>query len=213
MRTLAVFAAIFTVFFFGFGAVLLAQPGGGGQRGGGQGGGGQGGGGQGQAAPVQPVQIRVQQGGGGQQAITVMQAPLPAQQGAAQRPQGGGPPGQMQFGGGQQPPWVQGGAQGNQPARPGQPTAVQGNQPARPGQPAATQAAQPPRPGQLPAGQAGAMNPNQVTQAIARLRQMDTNQNGVLEANEIPAAQRDRVMTTITQLGGNPNANSFNLAN
>ena len=208
MRTLA----ISTVFFFGFGAVLLAQPGGGGQRGGSQGGGGQG-----QTAPVQPVQIRVQQSGDGQRQVTVTQAPMQVQQGAGPRSQGGGPSGQMQPGGGQQPPWAQGGAQGNQPARPGQPTAMQGNQPARPGQPAATQAAQPPRPGQpVPAAgqmQGGAMSANQVTQMISRLRQMDTNQNGVLEANEIPAAQRDRVIATITQLGGNPNATSFNLAN
>jgi len=166
MRTFAVLAA-FSVFFFNFEAILVAQPGGGAQRGGGPQGG------------VQFQAVQVQQGG------TPQRMP-------------------MQPGGQAQPPWVQGtqpatprgaqpGAQGNQQARPVQPApAAQGNQQARP-----------------PA----ALNPNQVTQIMARLRAMDTNQNGVLEANEIPANQRDRVNTMITQLGGNPNSNSFNLAN
>jgi len=117
----------------------------------------------------------------------------------------GGPRGQMQQGGGggQQPPWVQN-AQTAAPAR-GAQLAAQGNQQARPVAQPAAQGNQQARP--------AALNPNQVTQIIARLRAMDTNQNGVLEANEIPANQRDRVNTMITQLGGNPSSASFNLAN
>ena len=183
MRILAVFIV---AVFFGFGTVLVAQPPGGGQR-----------------------------GGGPQGGMQFQGAPMQAQP-------GGGPPQRMQGGmqpGGQQPQWGgaqapggrgQPGTQDNQPMRPAQPgqppqarpmppnaqgpPSAQGNQPARPAQP-------------------GAMNPNQVTQAIARLRTMDANQNGVLEASEIPATQRDRVNTIVTQLGGNPNGTSFNLAN
>ena len=166
--------AVFSVFFFGVGAVLVAQPGGG-QRGGGP---------QGiqyqqyQGAPEQ--QMRGMQGGGpgqmqgGGPQRMMMQGGPP---GGGQRPQWGGPQGQMQ-----PPPWAQG----------GQPTAPGG------------------RGG--PPQQAGQASPDQVTRTIARLRAMDANQNGVLEANEIPVNQRDRVNTWVTQLGGNPGSGSFNLA-
>ena len=105
--------------------------------------------------------------------------------------------------GGQRPPWVQGaptaapGGRGTQPVMPG-------NQPVRPGQSATTQGNQQTQPRLL--------SPNQVNQMIARLRSMDTNQNGTLEASEIPANQRDRVNALVAQLGGNPNSNTFNLA-
>ena len=188
MRALAL--VIFSVFFFGFGMILVAQ------------------------GPNQVRQVVVMQADGSQQVIvTPMQQggerqfdreqwrTAPTQQGATPQrmPGGGGPPGQGQWqpGGGQPPQWA---AQGTRPApagRGGPPTAtMQGGQPVRPPQPTA-----------------GQMNPNQVTQTIARLRAMDTNQNGVLEANEIPANQRDRVNTWVAQLGGNPGSSSFNLAN
>jgi len=159
--------AVFSIFFFGFGAVLIAQPPGGGGRG------GQGGG-------PQFDRTQMQQGGGGPQ----------------QRMQGG-PPGMQ---GGQQPPWMQNAAPGGPPGggpagRGGQPNAMPGNQPARPGQSVAGQA-----------------NPDQVTRTMARLRAMDANGNGMLEANEIPANQQDRVNMMVTQLGGNP-GNQINLAN
>jgi len=171
MRTSAVFTvAVFAVFFFCFGAILVAQPGG------------------------QPRQVVEWQSDGSQRTVVV-----PVQQG-----------------GGQQPPWVQGtqtvapGGRGGQPAA----ATMQGNQPARPGQPVAAQGNPQARPAQpVTQGQPGTLNPNQVTQMIARLRAMDTNQNGVLEANEIPANQRDRVSAMVTQLGGNPNSNAINLAN
>jgi len=149
---------IFSIFFFGFGAVLVAQPPGGGR------------GGQGGGPPFDRAQI--QQGDGGPQ----------------QRMQGGQPG--MQ--GGQQPPWMQnaapaGGPPGGGPAgRSAPPNATQGNQPLRPGQPVA-----------------GQTNPDQVTRTMARLRAMDANGNGVLEDNEIPANQQDRVNMMVTQLGGN----------
>jgi len=197
MRTLA----ILSVFFLGFGtfsvlqnSLVLGQPGGGGGRGGGQ---WQQGGGQpgGQAAGQQPG--GGQQGGGQRPGMQPGQQPVAGQGNQPVRP-------------GQQPA----AGQGNQPVRPGQqPAAGQGNQPVRPGQPAAGQANQQVRPAQPTQPAAGAMNANQVTQAIARLRAMDANGNGTLEANEIPANQRERVNTIITQLGGNPNAAQFNIAN
>ena len=178
---------VFPVFFFGFGVILVAQ------------------------GPNQSRQVVVMQSDGNQRVIVTptqqggerqfdreQWRTAPAQQGdTPQRmPGGGGPPGQGQWqpGGGQPPPWA---AQDARPAGRGGPpaAAMQGGQPARPPQPTA-----------------GQMNPNQVTQTIARLRAMDTNQNGVLEANEIPANQRDRVNTWVAQLGGNPGSSSFNLA-
>gem|GEM_PF-4840555 len=62
-------------------------------------------------------------------------------------------------------------------------------------------------------GQPGGLNPNQAAQMVARLRAMDANGNGVLESNEIPANQRERVNAIITQLGGNPNSQQINLNN
>jgi len=147
-------------------------------------------GGQGVGVRMQVAPVQVQQG---MQQQGVQQRNI-QQQGMQQ--QGGGQRGQMQQGGGQ-PPWGQG-AQGAPTAAPG----GRGAQPA-----AQNQQARP------VAGQPATLNPNQVTQMIARLRAMDTNQNGVLEASEIPANQRERVNTIIAQLGGNPNAASINLAN
>ena len=171
MRIFTVFTvAVFSVSFFGIGAVLVAQgPGG------------------------QARQIVVTQADGTQLTVSVPEQRSGGprggeQQDGVQMMQGGGPPQRMQPSG-MQPPVGRGATaagQGNQP-------------PARPTPPAT--------------GQPSTMNPNQVTQAIARLRAMDTNQNGVLEAAEIPANQRERVNAMVTQLGGNPNSTSFNLAN
>jgi hypothetical protein len=49
------------------------------------------------------------------------------------------------------------------------------------------------------------MNANQVTQAIGRLRALDTSGTGVLNLNSVPANQQARVTAIIQQLGGNPN--------
>lgn len=124
-------------------------------------------------------------GGGPQQRGQGPQGGMGRMQGGMQPPEGG-------------PPWMQQNAAGNA-GRGRQPNAMQGNQPMR-GQ-AAGQGNQPRE-----------MNPNQVTQTLTRLRGMDTNQNGILESSEIPANQRDRINTMITQLGGNPSG-QINLAN
>ena len=195
MRTLAILTAISTVFFFGFTAVLVAQPG------------GQGRGGQGQISqgPGGQRQIVITQSDGTQRTVVIpertgeqvqtqpggqrgQEGGMRGQMGGGPQGQGGGFPGQGQRGGTMPP-----GAQGTAPARPVQPPTAQGNQPPRPAQP-------------------GVANAGQVTQTMARLRAMDANQNGVLEASEIPADRRDRVNTWVTELGGNPNATSFNLA-
>ena len=209
MRVLAFFTV---VVFSVFGAVLFAQQGGGpggprGDRGGGQQGG----------AQFQGVQARGQQDGGPRQF-----SPTQGQPGGPQRVQGGG----MQ-GGGMQGGGMQGGGQFSQ--RGGQPPTgtggrgqfpAQGNQAGRP-MPQGT--GQPPQARPMPQGggqpqqnrtpQSGVMNSNQVSQMIARLRTMDTNQNGVLEASEIPANQQGRVNMMISQLGGTPGAATYNLAN
>ena len=155
---------------------------------------------------LQDSLVLAQPGGGGRGGQ--WQGGQPGGQAAGQQPGGGpqrgGQQGQQAAGGQQQ---VGGQRPGTQPGQ--QPVAGQGNQPVRPAPPAAGQANQQAR----PAPAAGAMNANQVTQAIARLRAMDANGNGTLEANEIPANQRERVNTIITQLGGNPNAAQFNIAN
>ncbi|MCL2005520.1 MAG: hypothetical protein FWG73_05080 [Planctomycetaceae bacterium] len=120
--------------------------------------------------------------------------PQPPQQGAGPGGRFVAPP-QGAMPGGGPPPWMQNAnpQQGQQQGRQGRQAAGQGNPPG--------------------GNQAGAMNPNQVSQAIARLRSMDANGNGILETNEIPPNQRERVNAMITQLGGNPNAQQINLAN
>lgn len=197
MRTLT----ISTVFFFGFSAILIAQ----GPRGGGQGGTQSGppgaqNAGQRQAAQA-PVQVQIQQGGqrpqggqggGGQwQGQPQMQ---PGGPGGGQRMPGMQPPG-GQFPGG---PAAQG-APGGRPMPPAAGQANQ-NQPPRPA---------PPAPG---AAQQGALNPNQVTQMIARLRALDTSQTGVLNLNNLPANQQAQVTNMVTRLGGDP-SRPVNIAN
>ena len=111
--------------------------------------------------------------------------------GGGRQPGGGGGP----FGGGQQPGTATPRMQGASPQiRPGQPGG-QATPQTRPGQP----------------GVAGAMNPTQITQAIARLRSLDANGNGILEADEIPANRRPFVDAIVTQLGGTPGG-TVNLA-
>ena len=102
--------------------------------------------------------------------------------------------------GGNAPPWMQNAGQEPQRGR-----QVQGNQQIRQqqGQNANQQAQQ---------GQPGRMSANKVNQILSRLRAMDSNGNGILESNEIPANQRTRVDSMITQLGGRP-GNQVNLAN
>jgi len=126
--------------------------------------------------------------------------------------------------GGGQPPWMQMQEGGNIPQQRRQ--GMQGTQGGmgrmQPGgmQPGGLGGMQPPAGGmqrmqQNAAGQANlprTANPNQVTQTIARLRGMDANGNGILEANEIPANQQDRVNAMVMQLGGNPGS-QINLAN
>jgi len=136
-----------------------------------------------------------------------------------QPPPGGGYQWQPPSGGGQPPPWMQqqggqqqGQRQGGQRQQPGGgPPGMQGGPPGgqrgpggRGGPPGAMQ-------GNQPGGGGGGMNPNMVTQMMARLRAMDANGNGILEPHEIPPNQLPR-LTAMAQRFGVDLSGPVNLA-
>jgi Ca2+-binding EF-hand superfamily protein len=106
------------------------------------------------------------------------------EEGQRQRNRNGGPTGGPPGGG--QPPWMQGqGGRGGPPGG-GQPPWMQGQGGGR-GNPQSQNA------------------PNRNEQMFGMLKAMDTNQNGLLEPNEIPEYRRGFVIGVVTQMGGNPN--------